>query len=84
MCLRGSQKCVSGRVGLNGLGSGQISGQVLTQSIPNFGQVWAILGQFGKVWASLGKLGQVRTSLVKANGKEEAERIRKGNKNFSG
>ena len=50
----------------------------------NFGQVRAILGKFRQVWASLGKFGQVWTSQDKANGKEEAERIRKGNKNFSG
>ena len=49
-----------------------------------FGQVRAILGKFRQVWESLGKLGQVRTSQDKANGKEEAERIRKGNKNLSG
>ena len=49
-----------------------------------FGQVRAILGKFRQVWASLGKFGQVWTSQDKANGKEEAERIRKGNKNFSG
>ena len=46
--------------------------------------IWASLGYFGQVQASLGKFGQVRTSQDKANGKEEAERIRKGNKNFSG
>ena len=48
------------------------------------GLFWASLGKFGQVWASLGKFGQVWTSQDKANGKEEAERIRKGNKNFSG
>ena len=32
----------------------------------------------------LGYFGQVRAILGKANGKEEAERIRKGNKNLSG
>ena len=31
-----------------------------------------------------GNFGQVRTSQDKANGKEEAERIRKGNKYLSG
>ena len=35
-----------------------------------------ILGKLGLIW--------VRTSQDKANGKEEAERIRKGNKNLSG
>ena len=53
-------------------------------SLGKFGQVWTSLGKFGQVWASLGKFGQVRTSQDKANGKEEAERIRKGNKNLSG
>ena len=43
-----------------------------------------ILGKLGLFWASLGKFGQVRTSQDKENGKEEAERIRKGNKYFSG
>ena len=43
-----------------------------------------ILGKFGQVRAILGKFRQVWTSLDKTNGKEEAERIRKGNKNLSG
>ena len=42
-----------------------------------FGQFWASLGKFGQVWERLGKLGQSKW-------KEEAEKIRKGNKNLSG
>ena len=42
------------------------------------------LGYFGQIQASLGKFGKVWASQDKANGKEKAERIRKGNKNFSG
>ena len=42
-----------------------------------FGQYWASLGKFGQVWERLGKLGQSKW-------KEEAEKIRKGNKNLSG
>ena len=59
-----------------------------------FGRVWTSLDEFGRVWTSLDEFGQVWTSLDKwatwatcigcANGKKEAERIRKGIKNLSG
>ena len=46
-------------------------------NLDNFGQVW-------QVWASLGKFEQVRTrQQIRIMG-ENAERIRKGNKNLSG
>ena len=41
-------------------------------------------GKFGQFWASLGKLGQVRTRQQIRKRGENAERIRKGNKNLSG
>ena len=46
-----------------------------------FGQVWTSLDKFGQVWTS-GQHGQ--HALGCANGKKEAERIRKGIKNLSG
>ena len=41
----------------------------------------ASLGKFEQVWASKDKLGQGKKLK---NGKKEAERIRKENRNFSG
>ena len=46
------------------------------------------MGKLGQVWASLGKSGQVKKVRTRKNflknGKKEAERIRKGNRNLSG
>ena len=39
---------------------------------------------FGQVWTILGKFGQVRTRQQIRKRGENAERIRKGNKNLSG
>ena len=51
-------------------------------------EYWTSLDEFGQIWTSLDKFGQVWTSgqhaLGCANGKKEAERIRKGIKNLSG